>query len=334
MALKFSWQSTSATQAIYATGLRDMARANSNTALTLTAGGTGCFGGTYLDTTGNPRVMWCGHDNGPVGSQSVSILIRNIPTFTTTPASSAPLFCMQGGDANVDSDGIWSFVNTSGKLVVTMKVRNSTFALNDTVAASAFTFTSGVPNDIWMVWGGSASASFTIWQGQNGFAAALVATLTPGQAVPAGGWLRALIPSISNVDIADSVFNTSLFNLNEIAIFDSVEVPSSYGARTGFVYNGAAYEGYTSTALATNQVRTGVAYGPGPGSLTGTYAAPYTAASNVRSGTDRGDGTTGTLVVPIPATVVSGVATDNTTGTFSAASKSDIAQLKALILTG
>ena len=45
-------------------------------------------------------------------------------------------------------------------------------------------------------------------------------------------------------------------------------------------------------------------------------AAPYTVAANVRSGTDRGDGTIGTLAVPIAGDVEAGVAVDATTGTF------------------
>jgi hypothetical protein len=42
----------------------------------------------------------------------------------------------------------------------------------------------------------------------------------------------------------------------------------------------------------------------------------YTAAANIRSGTDRGDGVTGTLAVPSAANVLSGVSVDATTGTY------------------
>lgn len=42
----------------------------------------------------------------------------------------------------------------------------------------------------------------------------------------------------------------------------------------------------------------------------------YTAASNVRNGTDRGDGTIGTLHVPTASQVLSGIAVDATTGTI------------------
>lgn len=44
--------------------------------------------------------------------------------------------------------------------------------------------------------------------------------------------------------------------------------------------------------------------------------APYTAAANVRSGTDRGDGVVGTLAVPSAGNVRLGVAVDATTGTL------------------
>ncbi len=47
------------------------------------------------------------------------------------------------------------------------------------------------------------------------------------------------------------------------------------------------------------------------------YGTGHTAAANVRSGTDRGDGVDGTLVVPVAADVRSGTVFDNgTVGTL------------------
>jgi hypothetical protein len=51
----------------------------------------------------------------------------------------------------------------------------------------------------------------------------------------------------------------------------------------------------------------------------------YTAAANVRSGTDRGDGVTGTLVVPAAATVLIGTTYDNgTAGTVTQPATGDV----------
>ena len=60
---------------------------------------------------------------------------------------------------------------------------------------------------------------------------------------------------------------------------------------------------------------------------TGTYSAPsptYTAAANVRYGTDRGDGVTGTLRVPTPSQVLSGVAVDDTSGNVTLPTAGDV----------
>jgi hypothetical protein len=69
---------------------------------------------------------------------------------------------------------------------------------------------------------------------------------------------------------------------------------------------------------ATTDVKSGVVYDNT--TKTGTYSAgggTYTGAANVRSGTDRGDGTLGTLVVPSAASVLSTATFDNgTAGTY------------------
>ena len=53
-------------------------------------------------------------------------------------------------------------------------------------------------------------------------------------------------------------------------------------------------------------------------------AAVYTAATNVRYGTDRGDGVTGTCYVPTAANTLFGVNVDNTTGTYKPVAATDV----------
>jgi hypothetical protein len=71
------------------------------------------------------------------------------------------------------------------------------------------------------------------------------------------------------------------------------------------------------------QVVAGVAFGPASGS-TGTYVASYTAAANVRLGTNRGDGVTGTLHVPGASQVLATIAVDATTGTVVLPATADV----------
>src|ERR1019366_3078820 len=97
------------------------------------------------------------------------------------------------------------------------------------------------------------------------------------------------------------------------------------------VLSGVAYEiagtpltgNYVSPVIGT--VQTGVLYGVSGTSLTGTYTGSDRwsdpGIANVRLGTSyeansTTNNRTGTLIVPNPATVLSGVGTDNTVGTF------------------
>jgi len=98
---------------------------------------------------------------------------------------------------------------------------------------------------------------------------------------------------------------------NEVCIWDDVETPSSYGARSNFITASNIY-GYNNTDVGVANVRAGSTYINAGVTKTGTLAVP--AASDVRAGTSV-DATTGTLAVPSAANVRSGVAVDATTGT-------------------
>lgn len=75
-----------------------------------------------------------------------------------------------------------------------------------------------------------------------------------------------------------------------------------------------------------SDVRSGVQYGAGGAEFTGTYSTggTYTAASNVRFGTDRGDGVLGTLRVPSASQVLNGVLVDASTGNVVLPSVGDV----------
>lgn len=64
----------------------------------------------------------------------------------------------------------------------------------------------------------------------------------------------------------------------------------------------------------------------GAGITAALFAVPasYTSAANVRLGTDRGDGVTGTCAIPSAANVLSGVSVDATTGTYVVVATSNV----------
>lgn len=325
MALKFQYRSDSITQARYAAALRDMVRQKSSTALTLTSGPTGTFGGTYLDMTAGPVVSFVGLDNCPIGSTAITILMRLIPIASGAPVANKGLISLGGFHHYNDSGygGIDIGVSaTTGKVEVTAgSVGNGGTYFSFANFATAPTWTTNTPTDIWIVWDGTTgSGKMELWQGDNGSTPTKISSLTASNA--ANAMIRGQVPSIVMANLPRVAFN-NFAHVNEICIWDTAEVPSSYGTRTDFI-TATAYEGYTYTSLATNKVVSGTVYGPGPGTLTGTYVATYAAAGDVRSGTDRGDGTLGTLAVPSPGLVVSGTATDNTTGTYTAATQASV----------
>lgn len=87
----------------------------------------------------------------------------------------------------------------------------------------------------------------------------------------------------------------------------------------------AAYYGIVLPAL--GDVRSATQYGWAGTELTGTLivgGATYTSAANVRFGTDRGDGTIGTLRVPTVSQTLAGVLVDASTGNVVLPSVGDV----------
>jgi hypothetical protein len=312
MALKWQYRSDSTTQARYATGWRDMTRIRSASALTLTAGPTGTFGGTYLDQTSAPEVVWPGHDNGPVGTTAIAVLFRLIPIASGNPAANKGIFQLSGARAANGNFGGLSFMITSaGKLAVTGGSLSSGINyFNAAAFATALTLTANVPTDIWFVWPGTTTANAAeCWQAQNGATPTKIATLTASAA--ASAWLRGAISDLMNVNLAEAVTNNA-FHINEIAIFDTAENPASYGARTDFIA-ASAFEGYNTTAFAASDVRSGVSAVQKGVTVTGTAAIP--ARANVRLST-LVDNTTGLMIAAAAATTKIGVTADDGVGVY------------------
>lgn len=322
MALKWQYRSDSATRARYASGLADIYQ-RGVTDPTLTAGPSGTFGGTYLNMAAGPWIIFPGADNAPIGATAISVLWRLVPISSGAPSGNKPLLCLgSSGNFNDNQYGglLWG-VNSSGKMYTIGGTRaNGTnyFSPGFYTLTNAFTFVANQPTDIWFTWDGTTNANgVKVYQAQNGNAPTLLEQFTANVAMEAMS--REQITEILIRDFWNNS-NNNAFHINEICIWDSVEDPTSYGARSDFI-TAPEYEGYNYTSLAAGNVRNGTAYGPGPGSLTGTLTTP--ALSDVRAGTDV-DGSPGTLVVPDAADVREGTDVDDTQGTLVVPDEGDV----------
>lgn len=331
--LKWQYRSDSNTQAYYATGLRDMSQILSNVGINLTNGPAGTFGGKFLDmtnaTAANNLFVWPGQDNCPLSTNGWTVHLRLIPVNTGNPTAATGLFSFGSvrdwaisghGGASMRIDTTSHFCPTAGKAAGT-----GSEYFSGGCFATALSFTANQPTDIWWVWDGTATAAHsTLWQAQNGATPTQVgAGITAGavQVTPS----RAACAGMITMDLGQNLTNNNNFNINEIEIWDDAETPSSYGTLAAFITppstGGVAYEGYNFTSLAASSVLSGTAYGPGPGSLTGSYVGAAT--TDVRFGTIYGGGT-GSLHVPTASQVLNGVQVDATTGNVMQASTADV----------
>ena len=288
-ALLFDYHSDSATQAKYAKAWAAVQKVQGSSTLTLTSGPSGTFGGTYLDMSAPATFpTFVGLDNLPTSGSAITVLLRVIP-INASITNGFGLFGMQGtrNQQFCPQFGFEFYIGTDSKAHFSGGTAGAGCNwFNNTGMANAFTFTQNVPTDIWITWDGTTtSGSFKIYQAQNGQSPTLVDSLTPSNPNP--GWSKFYNPIIGISDVVDNLYDNQL-HINEVAIWDTVEVPSSYGARTQFITS-TAYEGYNYTSLAANKVASGQAYGPGPGTLTGT--APLAMAATTKIGTTASDGT-------------------------------------------
>ncbi len=327
-ALKWQYRSTSNSQSYYASALRSMNVLRTSTPWSLAAGGASVFGGTFLQVSaGSQQTLFPALDNINIGTTAYTILMRLVPRATGNPASNAGIMQIgQTFSAVVGpAQGIAiSILSANSKVQISGGNRTNGFAyFNDLQFATAPSFTAGVATDLWIVWDGTTTAGHVeLWQGINGLAPTKISTATASAVMQAPVLGIATEISIGYTQ-ADGAINQG-FDYNELAVFDTAFDPSAvYGARSDFIPS-SAYEGYNFTSLAAGSVANGTAYGPGPGTQTGTLVSPAT--TDVRLGTTFGaaSGLTGTLAVPTASQVLSGVAIDATTGNVVQASIADV----------
>ncbi len=321
-AVKFQLRGTSK-DAYYASAWKThyVVRGADSTFPITSSGTAGVFGGSYLDMTSGPKVQYVGLDNGPTSGTAISILMRVVPNFTGTPAATIGLFelTQAGPGGGTASGGMSIGINTAGKMVLYAEKQHSSSAYSSGTFGTAINFVSGTPIDLWFVWDGTTTAGhMERWEASHGNTATKVDTLTASNA--ADTYDRFATQNILLHSPLNAAQNNKL-HIVEVVIFDTAEVPSSYGARSDYVTTTAsAFEGYTYTDPGIANV---LAPGSGgPSSYTynglskvGTYAPALPAAGDLRSGTVVSS-VTGTLAVPAVSSVLSGVAVDATVGNY------------------
>jgi hypothetical protein len=129
-----------------------------------------------------------------------------------------------------------------------------------------------------------------------------------------------LIPSLCNgTTILDGTTNRRFYTFasNPLFFLDGVHENTTGGTVLANQYaaNIVSAIAIAKAAPAASKVQSGQAFGL-DGELTGSYSGSgsYTGAANVRLGTNRGDGVTGTLAVPTASQVLATIAVDATTG--------------------
>jgi hypothetical protein len=244
------------------------------------------FGGSYLDcnnATAFRSAFWSIIRSWSTGT-GFAILVRFVPNFTGSPSSVIGLI------TTVAPLG-YAFGGFSMAITTTKKVRfyatraDGTETINVTSTVSLADFTSGVAKDIMVSWDYSATAG-SVKVGENG---ALIESLNPTTSQGTSSHSSAGIIALNHNNLSGGAQYHG--GVDEAVLFNNAE-SVAYGARSAF---------WSVPNLdITNNVSAG--------------------AANIRAGvteTIAGVVTTGTCAVPSAANTKTGVAVDNTMGTYT-----------------
>lgn len=315
---------TSTYDAYYAkgtpTGYYENPNSGSGVSHAANAGGYGTGNNVYSFTATWAWLIWQGYNNTNSSNTGFTVVVRIIPRFTGGPAGDTCLFSMGSNTLYINGLKI-EWLGTSGKIKLTT---GDYLGFGNTVVTStnAFLATSGTAREIGVTWDGTANAgSLKLYVDR-----VLDSSYTPTRVAPPTASYLSTIMVGRDMNGVDPYQN---FDLNEAIIFSGVDSVVT-DARSTF-YSSTQFNGSNSVSAGAGNIKSGVTEIINGATITGTYVAPYTAASNVRSGADRGDGTLGTLIVPLPSNVVAGVPTDNTVGTYAGATQASVDALTTKI---
>jgi hypothetical protein len=320
MSVKFQLRSTSL-DAYYASGFKAHASFPNNAGLNpllVSDASAGIFGGSKLnlgDGVGQRGLMFSGLDNFSLNS-AFTILMRVIPTWTGAPATRVPL-CSIGsnsGAAGVGSSGIQVACTPTGSIfLIAVDKLGFQNVFTEVAHGGNIPFVSGTPIDIWLSWDGSINnGSIKCYTANNGNAPTLFGTGDPNSA---SNGVDKLQCGNMAFGVATSLGGTTYPFWNEVAIWDTVVDPTSFGTRVGFITTTAsAFEAYFSTDPGAASVLQGVTYTSAGVAKIGLLDEP--AIGDVRAGVVYYETTrTGVLNIPAVADVRAGTTFDNATKT-------------------
>lgn len=268
----------------------------------------GVIGSTYLNTRVDAGGLRClrmiSYGNWPDMSTGISVAIRLIPRFTGFATSNRGGFFIANGVTNLP----WFAMYQQNSGVVSCLAVGANFGtLINVTSGDTYSFTEGTAVDIVLTWDGTNNANgVKIWINGVLFAQGTANSNTNFDAAK-GNLYGTVIPCS-----AWSQGYTSLFDLNEFAIFDYVIDPSPSGmnlsgpARTDWIPS----DPYTAEPVLPDEtdVRDGVQYGLGGDEFEGNITLPSESSvlDAVSYGAD-GNEYTGNVTLPDESEVLDGV---------------------------
>jgi hypothetical protein len=285
MALKFQLRSTSL-DAWYAKAFSGHASLLGSPAV-ISSAAPGVFGGKLIDMSGNSANAALGYmagENWATGVAGFTLLMRIVPNWSGVPGTTQNLFIIGDSSGSI-CQGVQMDVNSSGVIDVRARNADATACYADRLYAPstpAFpTFISGQAIDLWLRWNGLGGQPFELWAAAPGQVPTQLTNSGANNAYENGD-VRGLFCALSmrlGINFVFDGFQTN-YGINEFALWDSFEDPTSYGARTGFI-SAPNLQGYSYSDPGATNVAAGISYQFAGvtevgtlGSITNEYVAP------------------------------------------------------------
>jgi hypothetical protein len=251
-----------------------------------------------------------------------SILMRIVPEFTSGAIGKEQPILFSGWP-QVSSFGSYLsvYINTNSTILFTLSDRKNSATSGGQFTSSAFSFTSGVPTDIMIVWDETSNPRLKF--SQDGVEISTHGTTGDSFEDTWALWGEIHLGYVAG---ANDGAGQNLTAINELVIYDTAE-SHTYAARTGFVST-SVFDGSITSEPGIANVKTGVAYTIEGNALTGTYDGSdrWTdpGVANVRLATaykanSTSNNRTGTVTIPATGDVKTGVTFDaslGSTGTY------------------
>lgn len=270
------------------------------------AGGYGSGNNVYSFTATWAWLIYDGFKNADFTGVSGAFTIgaRIIPRFTGAPAGDTCIMSVHSNTLYINGLKI-EWLAATQKIKVTMgdRLGFSTFTMT---SVNAYPATSGTPLEVSVQWDGSVTA--------NAVKLIVNRVLDSSATAVRSAQANHKLTTIMIGRDANGVDPFENFDLVEAWAYSGVDSVATDPRSTWIT--STQFDGSNSVSAGAGNIKTGITEIINGATITGTFSPTYTAASNVRSGTDRGDGTLGTCVVPAASDTRAGTPVDNTVGTM------------------